>query len=191
MKKIFAVTLCIATFGSLSAQTYSYAPSKKFPFGQLNPNAPTELGEYADLIGKCQCKSVARIDQNTWADSVDMTWTYEYILNGMAVQDETLKADGTHSGSIRQYDKDSSTWYVHYYTTRAPSNPLPAWKGGKTEDGKIVLFKDQSAPNGTEGFFRITFSDISSTGFNWEGAWMDKAETIVYPTWRIFCSKVK
>ena len=59
-------------------------------------------------------------------------------MNGTAVQDETLKEDGVHSGSIRQYDKDSLRWNVHYYTTRATVATLPVWNGNK-KDGKIVL----------------------------------------------------
>ncbi|MEP5612073.1 MAG: hypothetical protein ABJP45_07470, partial [Cyclobacteriaceae bacterium] len=64
----------------------------------------------------------------------------------------------------------------------------PAWGGGM-QNGEIILYNDQPAPNGMEGFFRITFSDISDKGFNWNGAWTSKDESIVYPTWKIFCRK--
>ena len=66
----------------------------------------------------------------------------------MAVQDETLKSDGKHSGSIRQY--------------------LP----------------------GMEGLFRLTFYDITNNGFKWIGEWVNKDETIEYPTWKIDCKKI-
>ncbi|MEO9873095.1 hypothetical protein [Ekhidna sp.] len=186
MKKLSSILFTLLLSFTIFAQ-YDYEPSKKNPFGLLNPEAPKQTADYAPIIGECTCKSVSRIDQNTWADTVMMKWTYKYILNGMAVQDETLKEDGTHSGSIRQYNADSSLWYVHYYSSNVATPTLSAWEGNMTESDKMVLYKDQTAPNGTPGFFRITFSDITETGFNWTGEWVNKAETFVYPTWKIFC----
>ena len=112
-------------------------------------------------------------------------------MNGLAVQDETLKEDGVYSGSIRQYNADSSRWYVHYYTTAAKVPTLPAWEGNKNQSGEIVLYRPQTAPNGMEGMFRLTFSNISETGYDWTGAWVDPSETIEYPTWKIFCQRME
>lgn len=169
--------------------SYNYEPSPDHPYGLPNPEAPKELLDFAPLIGECQCKSLARIDQNTWADTVDMTWRFKYIMNGMAVQDETLKADGKHSGSIRQFIPDSSSWYVHYYSSAGPTAKLPSWEGGKTDNGNIVLYKDQSAPNGTPGNYKITFSNMDGNGFHWLGEWVNKTETFSYPNWKIYCTK--
>ncbi len=169
---------------------YDYEASDKYPFGKLNPEAPPQVADYAELIGRCNCKSVIRVDQSTWADTLSMLWTFKYIMNGMAVQDETLKADGGYTGSIRQFIADSSRWYVHFFSQVAPSTTLPSWEGGKTENGNIVLYRDQRAPNGLEGDYKITFSNIKNEGFNWVGEWISKDRTIVYPTWRIFCTKV-
>jgi len=188
MRKSIILILILQSFSSFSQ--YDYAATVKNPFGKLNPDAPKEVADYKDLIGTCDCKSIARIDRDNWADTVAMKWTFKYIMNGLGVQDQTLKADGTHSGSIRQFNADSSMWYVHYYTSRASVPVLPAWGGGMRGD-KIVLYNDQPAPNGTEGFFKITFSDISSEGFNWTGAWTSKDESIIYPTWKIFCLKTE
>lgn len=186
MKNLSLLFLLISS--TVFAQ-YDYAPSEKNPFGILNPEAPKQTADYAQLIGTCNCKSISRIDQNTWADTVMMNWTFKYIMNGMAVQDETLKEDGAHSGSIRQYNADSALWYVHYYSSSAATSRLATWKGVKNADGKIVLYNEQPAPNGTPGFHRITFSNISDKGFDWAGEWVNKAETFTYPTWRIFCRK--
>ena len=171
-----------------SAQ-YAYQPSAENPFGKINPEAPERLADWAPLIGLCDCKSVSRIDQNTWADTVQMHWTFKYIMNGMAVQDDALKVDGSHGGSIRQYNADSSRWYVHYFSSGSATGPLSYWEGNKKEDGRIVLYKPQTAPNGWDGFYRIIFSEISNDGFNWEGSWVLPDESVVYPTWRIYCIK--
>lgn len=193
MKKYFLLSSFVLLISFSNAQVnqsgYEYAPNAVYPFGQMNPDAPQELADYAPLIGLCDCQSISRIDQNTWADTVDMTWTYRYILNGMGVQDETLKSDGKNGGSIRQFNADSARWYVHYYSTTGPTDKTRTWEGNKNEEGDIVLYRDSPAPSGTPGNYRITFSNISEEGFNWVGAWTNKDESIVYPTWRIFCKK--
>lgn len=190
----FCFLLCLVFNGNnLIAQTsYEYAPSKAHPFGLPNPEAPKQLLDYAPMIGECDCKSTARNPDQSWQKTpVDMIWRFKYIMNGMGVQDETLKSDNTHSGSIRQYSQDSSKWFVHYYTNRGVTPVLSAWSGNKTENGDIVLYKPQKAPNGMDGFYKITFHDISEDGFKWLGEWVDTAETFSFPTWKIDCIKRK
>lgn len=173
---------------SVTAQ-YSYEASDEHPFGLPNAEAPKEILDFAPLIGECKCNSVSRSSDGNWAEPVDMMWRFKYIMNGMAVQDETFKTDGTYAGSIRQYIADSNKWYVHYYSSKSPSTVLPSWEGDKTENGDIVLYRDQTAPNGMEGDYRITFTNISDKGFDWLGEWVSKDRTIVYPTWKISCLK--
>jgi len=168
----------------------SYGVSDEFPYGRLNPKAPPQTADFAPLIGLCDCKSESRKADRTWEEPVNMTWKWKYILNGTGVQDETSKEDGRHSGSIRQYSQDSARWYVHYYSSAAISTTLSVWEGNK-KDNDIVLYREQNAPNGTEGFYRLTFSDISDKGFNWIGEWVDKTQKIVFPTWKIRCTKRK
>lgn len=187
MKTLTLLTLLLSS--TIIQAQYEYVASAENPFGRLSPAAPPQTADYNDLIGTCECKSTIRIDQSTWADTVAMYWTFKYIMNGMAVQDETLKEDGGYSGSIRQFNADSSTWYVHYFASSTPVNTLPAWEGNKTEDGEIILYREQKAPNGMDGFYKIRFYDISKKGFNWIGAWVNPDETIMYPTWKIFCVK--
>ncbi len=186
----FLVTLAF-TICSLSAQEkiMKYEASKEHPFGQYNPEAPKQLQDYKDLIGISKCESVSRKPDQSWAKPVKMTWKWKYIMNGKAVQDETLKEDGGHSGSIRQYSKDSLRWNVHYYSSSGISSVLPVWNGNKNKDGKIVLYRKQKAPNGMEGFYRLTFYDISKKGYKWIGEWVDTTEKIAFPTWKISCTK--
>ncbi len=167
-----------------------YEPSKDFPYGRVHPEAPEQLKDFAPLIGLCDCKSETRNQDKSWAKPVDMTWKFKYIMNGKAVQDETLKADGRHSGSIRQYSQDSARWYVHYYSSVGITAQLSAWEGNKKGDD-IVLYREQKAPNGMDGYYRLTFSNISDNGFNWIGEWVTRDETFSYPTWKIACIKRK
>ena len=183
--KALLIVFFLSSFCSFSQ--YEFTSSKDFPFGQPNPEAPNQITDYAPMIGSCSCTSTKRNQDGSWTDPEAMTWTWKYIMNGMAVQDETLKSDGSHSGSIRQYIADSSRWYVHWYSSKTPSTKFPTWEGNKQENGNIVLYREQAAPNGTEGFFRLTFYDISKTGYKWVGEWVDKSESVVFPTWKIDC----
>jgi hypothetical protein len=189
MKKTITTISCLLFIFMTSFAQYENDVSEKHPFGKVHPDAPQQLQDYEALIGLCNCKSTSRNQDGTWADPVEMTWRWKYIMNGMAVQDETLKADGRHSGSIRQFIADSSKWYVHYYSSAGQTPKLPTWEGTKKENGTIVHYKEHKAPNGTEGFYRLTFYDISKTGYKWVGEWVDTLETIVYPTWKIDCTR--
>lgn len=188
MKNLLLLSLLLPI--TLCAQ-FKYEPSAEHPYGLPNPEAPPELMDFAPLIGECNCKSTLRKADQSWAEPVDMIWRFKYIMNGMAIQDETLKEDGTYSGSIRQFNQDSTRWYVHYYSSIPIATGLPVWEGNKTEEGKIILYREQKAPNGSDGFYRITFSDIDDNGFKWIGEWVDKSESFVYPTWKIDCSNGK
>lgn len=181
--------LFLAFIPSLLAQDHSqYAPSEQHPYGQVHPDAPEQMADFAPLIGRCQCSSERRNPDGTWQDPVAMTWQYKYIMNGKGIQDETWRADGTSSGSIRQFNPDSSLWYVSFYTSIAPNSSLSTWSG-KKEGEDIVLNLAQKAPNGMDGFSRLTFYDISKKGFKWKGEWTDIGGTIVYPFWNIECKK--
>ena len=182
--------LCLALSFSIHVFCqYDNEASKVLPYGKPHPEAPEQIKDFHPLIGKSKCQSSSRKQDGSWADAIDMLWTFKYIMNGKAIQDETLKSDGAHSGSIRQFNADSSKWYVHYYSSSGIPKTLPSWEGSKTEEGKIILYREQQAPNGAEGFYRLTFYDISKLGYKWIGEWVDTTETVVYPTWKIDCLK--
>ncbi|TRY31094.1 hypothetical protein FM019_12205 [Aliiglaciecola sp. M165] len=180
---------CHSLLYAQPSKLYQYEPSVKHPYGVVNPKAPEQIRDFAALVGNSQCQSTARNPDGTWQQPEAILWRYKYIMNGLAIQDETLKPDGSHSGSIRQYLPDEKKWFVHYYSSSSPTTALPAWSGNKTKDGNIILYREQKAPNGMEGFYRITFFDISDAKFEWKGEWVDKEEKIVYPTWKISCKK--
>ncbi|WP_165395237.1 YybH family protein [Flagellimonas allohymeniacidonis] len=188
--KIANLLSCLLLPLLLSAQ-FEYEPSPEHPFGLPNPKAPEALLDFAPMIGECECQSQTRNADQTWAEPVDMVWRFKYIMNGMGIQDETLKKDGTYSGSIRQFIPDSTRWFVHYYSYPRSSPSLPTWEGNKGKDGNIVLYREQRAPNGMDGFYRLTFYEIDEQGFKWLGEWVNTDESIVFPTWKIDCSKGK
>lgn len=189
MKTILSITLLLSVATVSAQSSFEYKESKGFPYGKPNPNAPKQIKDYQPFIGTCDCLSYRRGPDGNWLEGVSMTWTFKYIMNGMAVQDNTLKADGIHSGSIRQYNVDSSQWNVSYYSSVATaSTALPLWTGNREND-KIVLYKEQASPQGVAGFSRLTFSNWSEEGYQWVGEWVDTNETIVFPFWKIDCKR--
>lgn len=183
------VSLMFTVFNSFAQ--FDHKSTLENPFGKANPEAPREIQDYAPMIGCSNCISISRKPGGEWEDPVKMTWTFKYIMNGMAVQDETLNEDGIHSGSIRLFDSESKLWFVHYYSLGSiTQNPLRMWRGGYKGD-HIVLHREQQAPNGLEGSYRITFYEISDTTFKWLGEWVSKDNTIIYPAWKISCEKIK
>lgn len=189
MKYIIALLTFLTLLSSNVMSQYDYEPNEKQLFGKLNPAAPPQTANFEPLMGISTCKSQSRAADGSWNKEINMLWKWKYVMNGMAVQDETLKEDGFHSGSIRQFNADSAKWYVHYYASATPLPSLPTWEGAKVTDKKIVLYKEQKAPNGVDGYFRLTFSEISVKSFNWIGEWVNTDETFAFPTWKITCIK--
>jgi len=188
MRPIF--TIAFISLCSISlAQQKQFEPSINYPYGKLNPSAPEGTSDFDPLVGTCDCKSVSRNPDGSWQDSLKMEWQFKYIMNGTAVQDEVWRENDMMAGSIRQFNVDSARWYVSYYTNASIPTSLPAWSGAKNTKGDIVLYKDQQAPNGTDGFSRLTFYDISRSGFKWKGEWISADESIIYPFWTIICLK--
>ena len=187
MRKVVCLILLLSLSQFAFAQ-YEYEPTKENPFGKYNPQAPDQVKDFEGMIGECTCNSVTRNQDQSWKDPEKIIWRWKYIMNGHAVQDETLKPDGSHSGSIRQFHKDSMRWNVHYYSSAGITVNLPTWHGNKKDD-KIVLYRPQKALNGMDGFYRLTFYDISKLGYKWIGEWVDPTEKIVYPTWKIECTR--
>ena len=188
MKYLFLSILI--SWGTVAQIDTRYEPNADYPHGRLNPKAPKEVADWDALIGTCDCDSDIRNPDGSWAETTKMVWKWKYIMNGTAVQDETWLPNGRHAGSIRQFIADSSKWYVHFYSDPGATPALPAWEGGMRGDS-LVLYRDQKAPNGMDGMYRITFSDMNTDGFNWIGEWVDTTENIVYPTWKISCKKRK
>ena len=79
---------------------------------------------------------------------------------------------------------------VTFFDSRtAPENPS-VWTGSREND-KIILFRDQKAPNGLDGYSRLTFYNIKESGFDWVGEWVSLDEKIVFPFRKIHCMKTE
>lgn len=180
------IALSLIAFG----QDRTYEPSSENPYGKLNPAAAPGVADFDPLIGLCRCKSVSRNNDGTWADTLMMEWRFKYIMNGTAVQDEVWRENGLMAGSLRQYNPDSARWFVTYYTSTGTPSPLPIWEGTKTEEGEIVLYRPQQAPNGMDGSSRLTFFNITENGFHWKGEWVATNGAAIFPFWQIFCTKI-
>jgi hypothetical protein len=164
-----------------------YEANLTFPYGQLNPEAPEQLKDFAPMIGTCDCKSLRRNPDGSWQDTLQMIWTFKYVLNGTAIQDQTW-ANGVYATSIRQIHPDSSQWVVSYNSFPGVSTSPSVWLGSKEGD-EIILSAPQKAPNGMDGYSKLRFYSISEKGFNWKGAWIDTTGSFEYAFWEIWCTK--
>ena len=193
MKKHQHFTFLLLFFAFLSAaqndqSNRQYEPSPEHPYGQLNPTTPPQVADFAPLIGICDCRSLPRNADGTWPDTTNMVWSYKYIMNGTAVQDEVWRENDRYAGSIRQYQPDSAHWVVTYFSYPTVSSTPSVWHGNKVGND-IVLRMPQKAPNGMDGKYRISFYEMSEEGFKWKGEWVNLDESFTYPTWFIECKK--
>lgn len=165
----------------------SYEPSEQHPFGRANPDAPPELAQFHFMVGENDC-SEQRLN-NTTGDWVagSRTWDGHYFMNGFAIRDGGTSG-ATTNGNIRVYDAVANEWVVTFFS--APTYSSSTWRG-KMEGENLILRQPQKAP-GTDfdGFSTLTFSDVSSQGFDWVGEWISEDGSVVFPFWRTQCQKV-
>ena len=147
------------------------------------------LSDFNEMIGTCNCTSKRMGKDGKWLKAVDATWTFKYIMDGKGVQDDFTLADGSSGGSIRQYNEKEKSWFVHYYASNSPTPRLQSWKGKRTKDKNIVLYSPQQSASGEDGFFKLTFHDISKKGYKWKGEWVNTNESKINPFWTIECFK--
>ncbi len=192
MKLLLSVAsvLCLLfSSGSIAderSEALEYDPSPEHPFGRPNPQAPSELAQFAFMIGKNNC-SEERLNSASgeWERS-ERTWDAHYFLNGYGIFDSGKSTSSVNSNA-RIFDTVSNQWQVTFFSM--PVYGSGVWKGG-LEGNNIVLKQAQKAP-GTQldGFSRLTFSNIGKEGFDWAGEWVSEDGSIVFPFWRISCEK--
>lgn len=168
------------------AQSLLFEPSSEYPFGRPNPEAPQQLSQFAFMIGQNDCTDERLNNASAEWDKSTRTWDAYYYMNGYAIRD-TGRSGGATNGNIRVFDRGAQEWVVTFFSM--PTYGSGIWRGGMEGD-KMVLKLPQKAP-GTDidGFSRLTFSNISTTGFNWDGEWVSEDGSVVFPFWRIRCTK--
>jgi len=191
MKPIFLWPLLILLSTCQSVQGHApgliYEPDQQFPFGRRNPAAPAELAQLDFMIGRNQCdEEKLNAASGEW-ESGARSWDAYYFMNGYAIRDSGRSGAST-NGNIRLFDVLEKQWKVSFFSM--PSYGTGVWAGG-LEGENMVLMQPQKAPSTDfDGFSRLTFSNISSQGFDWTGEWVSADDSVVFTFWRIQCSKV-
>ncbi len=188
--KISLFTFLLCSLCTSNARGQNGLDGYRIPenYGIPHPDAPAKLLDYQEMIGTCDCESVRRNPDGTWQDTVEMIWHFKYILAGHAIQDETWQANGRYATSIRQFNQDSTSWFVTFFSSAGNPGAPTTWQG-KRMDNEIKLSAPQKAPNGMSGVSRLTFYDITNSGFKWKGEWVKDDGSFVYPFWTIDCRK--
>lgn len=168
------------------AENLLFEPSSEYPYGRPNPEAPEKLAQFAFMIGQNDCTDERLNNASGEWDRSTRTWDAHYFMNGYAIRD-TGRSGGSTNGNIRVFDSSAQEWLVTFFSM--PTYGSGVWRGGM-EEGNMVLKLPQKAP-GTDidGFSRLTFSNISNSGFNWDGEWVSEDGSVVFPFWKIRCSK--
>ncbi|MEM7050264.1 MAG: hypothetical protein AAF604_11430 [Acidobacteriota bacterium] len=140
-----------------------FEPTAEHPFGRPNPRAPEELAQFEFLIGEFDAQVRRRLPDGSWFEEM-ILWQASYILNGHAIQDRTW-SDTAATTSIRFFDTNQGKWRVSYQAK--PGNIFGfVWEGVKSDD-QMVLTSTYPNGDGDAIFSRLTFHDITPTGFEW------------------------
>lgn len=164
-----------------------FVPDSDTPFGRVNPEAPPQTDQFSFMIGRFDCESQARNQDQSWQETKPMAWSAQYYLNGYGVLDYS-SWNGRTAMSMRLYDEKNDRWSVTFFSAPNFSGTPGTWTGGKVGD-KMILKKDQKSPNGNEGISRLTFYDIREDGYRWVGEWVSADSSVVFPFWKIDCER--
>ncbi len=189
MKKLTFILICILCYSSSFAQGLSayhkeiqqYEPSEEYPFGIINPKAPSEVAQFDFMVGICDCTDSIPQGPDKWL-SFPSIWRAKYFLNGYGIQDNNFNRQNPTS-NLRLFDKQTQEWKVTYISN-AQAYSTGEWVG-KKENGDIVLYRK----NGDDQpYSRLTFYNIREEGYDW------KSETVlpsgeVRPGWKKNCIK--
>ena len=152
-------------------------------YGKPNPKAPTELSQFAFIIGKWRCDVGVKGDNGTW-QTYPATWVGRYILDGYVIADEYRMTNTAgelvvHGMNLRSYSVEKKTWIMRWLdATRSFWVELgPEKLGGVGVTPKAITFNliDIFAP---DALCRVTFSNISASHFTWsEEKSLDQGKT--------------
>ena len=152
--------------------------SPEHHFGRPNPAMPPGFQQFHFMIGEFACEDELWMN-GAWK-KMQGVWITNYTLNGYAIQDH-YRNEMYAGTSLRLYNQQEDHWQVHFFGM--PGGHTGVWVGGKIED-RIVLTSEQQAPDGSTVTSRLSFSQITESGFEWLGERIT-ADGTVTPTWRI------
>jgi hypothetical protein len=150
-------------------------------YGSPNPKAPSELSQFAFIIGKWRCDVRAKGDNGTW-QPYQATWVGRYILDGYVIADESRMTNPAgervgHGMNLRSYSIEKKTWIMRWLdATRSSWVELgPEKLGGVRVTPKTITFNLIDTP---DTLSRVTFSNISVNHFTWsEEKSLDQGKT--------------
>ena len=161
---IFVVVsaLCV---GGANAGEGSGSPT----FGSLNPAAPPETAEFSFAIGEWACTTRGMRPDGSIQEGLPATWTFHYILDGWAIQDDWVQEqpDGSvsHGMNIRSFNPETRKW-----DNRWLSSGNLQWKYFESEKVGATMVMTGGAGKdgqGREFIDRNTFLEITGDSWKW------------------------
>jgi hypothetical protein len=134
------------------------------PYGHKNAQAPSQLSDFAFLVGKWQGSGKTRLADGSYAQFSGVTWIGRYILNGMAIADEFHAAtpDGkAYLGiSLRQFDTRHHSWIIEYLNvTNSFLRQVDPGSGSVSLDGGSVVVVSADGPSRFRESYQLTDQD--------------------------------
>lgn len=158
-----------------------YEGTSESPYGRLNPNAPPETAQFGFMVGTFDCTDRLREPKSgKWFES-EAVWSSRYILNGYGIEDRYWSPIIV-AQSTRIFDAKKKKWIVTYLQS-IPSYQTGVWEGVKEGNNMVMR---RAFPNSES---RLTFSNITETGFDWIGENVTKEKTT--SGWQISCKRRK
>ena len=152
-------------------------PHLTHDFGTPNPDAPTELSQFAFLIGNWTFDAKVKTPDGQ-SLPFKGTWRGRYVLEGYAISDEYRMTDL--SGklivlglNLRSYDANKQTWNIKWLNAQAGTwtNLAPSALGPVRFDNQSIIYAfTETAPlDSAHVYTRVTYTKISGTNFTWKG----------------------
>lgn len=137
-------------------------------FGSPHSNAPSELAQWAQLVGVWDC-TIPVLDGEGGRRFAKATWTWTYAIGGNAVADSYVghnpKGSNFHGGALRVFNPSSGEWEVAWLDSGArPDDASTMFKAflATYEDGTIVMRKTDG-----DSDWRTTFYNITEESYDW------------------------
>lgn len=154
-----------------------YEASPAYPFGRLNPKAPSETKQIEFMIGEFDCVDRIYSSQNKKWFRFKAVRKAEYVLNGYAIQDKNWTPLWS-TTNIRAYDQKTKQWHITYFKTPYSSG---IWKGGK-EGNNMVFLQERGKTTS-----RLTFFNISKDSYSWKAESVTDGKTVM--SWQFTCKR--